>query len=169
MKPENGILTPLLLMAGVVGLDQLTKWLVMSSFRLYESKVIIPGLFSLTYITNTGAAFGLLAGEQTMARQAFFIAVAMVALMVMFFSYRHLRTHGALFIYAIGLIAGGALGNLIDRVRFGSVVDFLDFYINNHHWPAFNVADSAITIGVGLFILGSLLPSAEIREDLDNV
>jgi len=155
-------------MAAVVGLDQFTKWLVMLNFRLYETKVIIPGLFSLTYITNTGAAFGLLAGEQTLARQAFFVAVAMIALIVMFFSYRHLRTQGALFIYAIGLIAGGALGNLIDRVRFGSVVDFLDFYINRHHWPAFNVADSSITIGVGLFILGSLLPSAEKRDELNN-
>lgn len=165
MKLGKGILPPLLWVTGVVAFDQLTKWLVMATFRLYEIKVVIPNFFNLTYITNTGAAFGILAGEQTLLRQAFFISVAMVALLIMFFSYRHFRSQGQLFVHAIGMIAGGAIGNLIDRVRFGKVVDFLDFYIKGYHWPAFNVADSAITIGVGLFILGSLLCPP---EDSDN-
>lgn len=165
MKLGKGLLPPLLWVSGVVAADQFTKWLVMATFRLYEIKIVIPGFFNLTYITNTGAAFGLLAGEQTLLRQAFFISVAMVALLIMFFSYRHFRSQGQLFVHAIGMIAGGAIGNLIDRLRFGKVVDFLDFYIKGYHWPAFNVADSAITIGVGLFILGSLLCPP---EDSDN-
>jgi signal peptidase II len=145
----------------VVGLDQLTKFVIRAEFRLHESVEVIPGFFNLTYITNTGAAFGLFAGEQTLLRQAFFIAVAMAALLVMFFTYRHLHSQGRLFVHAIGMIAGGAIGNLLDRLRLGSVVDFLDFYLKGYHWPAFNVADSAITVGVGLFILGSLLSPAE--------
>jgi signal peptidase II len=76
---------------------------------------------------------------------------------VLAFSFHQFRKQGRIFAHAIGLIAGGAVGNLIDRLRFGAVVDFLDFYLGSHHWPAFNVADSAITIGVGLFILGSIL------------
>ena len=148
-------------LAAVVGLDQLTKFVIRAEFRLHESVEVIPGFFNLTYITNTGAAFGLFAGEQTLLRQAFFIAVAMAALLVMFFTYRHLHSQGRLFVHAIGMIAGGAIGNLLDRLRLGSVVDFLDFYLKGYHWPAFNVADSAITVGVGLFILGSLLSPAE--------
>lgn len=148
-------------LAAVVGLDQLTKFIIRTEFRLHESVEVIPGFFNLTYITNTGAAFGLLAGEQTLLRQAFFIAVAMAALLIMFFTYRHLHSQGRLFVHAIGMIAGGAIGNLLDRLRLGSVVDFLDFYLKGHHWPAFNVADSAITVGVGLFILGSLLSPPE--------
>lgn len=151
-------------LAGVVGLDQLTKFMVVKEFLLYETIPVVPGFFNLTYITNTGAAFGLFAGEQTMLRQVFFIAVAMAALLVMFFSYRHLHSQGRLFVHAIGMIAGGAVGNLIDRLRLGSVVDFLDFYVKTYHWPAFNVADSAITVGVGLFILGTWLSPTEKEE-----
>lgn len=161
MKNSGGLFIVFGWLAAVTGLDQLTKSMVLAGFRLYESIPVIPGFFNLTFITNTGAAFGLLAGEQTLLRQVFFIAVAMVALLVLFFSYRHLHSQGRLFVHAIGLIAGGAVGNLIDRLRFGHVVDFLDFYVKGYHWPAFNVADSAITIGVGLFILGSLLAPAE--------
>ena len=161
MKDKRAIIAPLCWLVVVVGLDQLTKWLVRDSFQLYETKVVVPGFFHLTYITNTGAAFGLFAGEQTLARQAFFVAVAMAALLVMFLTYRHFQSQGPLFVHAIGMIAGGAVGNLIDRVWFGAVTDFLDFFVKEYHWPAFNVADSAITVGVGLFILASLLPTAE--------
>ena len=72
-------------------------------------------------------------------------------------TYRQVKTKGRSYVYAMGLIAGGAMGNLIDRLRFGAVVDFLDFYVKSYHWPAFNVADSAISIGVGLFLLAALL------------
>ena len=164
MKKVSSFIVPAWLF-GVVVVDQLTKIMVLANFNLYESKVVIPGFFDLTYITNTGAAFGILAGEQTMLRQAFFVGVAFVALLVMFFSYRHFKEQGSLFVHGIGMIAGGAIGNLIDRLRYGSVVDFLDFYIKGYHWPAFNVADSAICVGVGLFILGSMLTPPEIEAD----
>lgn len=157
MKNTESPIIPLVWLLVVVVFDQLTKGLVMAYFGLYELKPLIPGLFNLTYLTNTGAAFGMLAGAQSVWRQVFFVGVAVVAIVVLFFSYRQFRSQGRIFAHAIGLIAGGAVGNLIDRLRFGAVVDFLDFYIGTHHWPAFNVADSAITIGVGLFILGSLL------------
>ncbi len=157
MKKIGSPFVPLAWLAGVVVLDQLSKALVMASFRLYELKPVIPGFFNLTYLTNTGAAFGMLAGEESVWRQAFFVGVALVALVIMCLSYREFRKQGRLFGHAIGMIAGGAVGNLIDRLRFGAVVDFLDFYLKGYHWPAFNVADSAITVGVGLFLLASWL------------
>jgi signal peptidase II len=141
----------------VVIVDQLTKLWIMTSFALHEQLTIIPGFFNLVYVTNTGAAFGFLAGSKNLLRQAFFVAVAILALVVIVFAYTHLKRQGKIFVYALGLIAGGAVGNLIDRLRFGSVVDFLDFYIGSYHWPAFNAADSAITTGVGLFLLGTFL------------
>ncbi|MBU2538046.1 MAG: signal peptidase II [Proteobacteria bacterium] len=148
---------PLAWLLTVVVLDQATKAMVMDRFAMFEMLPVIPGLFNLTYLTNTGAAFGMLAGAKSIWRQVFFVGVAVAAVVILFYSYRQFRSQGRIFAHAIGLIAGGAVGNLIDRLRFGAVVDFLDFYIGTHHWPAFNVADSAITIGVGLFILGSLL------------
>jgi signal peptidase II len=145
----------------VVIVDQLTKLWIMTSFALHEQLTIIPGFFNLVYVTNTGAAFGFLAGSKNLLRQAFFVAVAILALVVIVFAYTHLKRQGKIFVYALGLIAGGAVGNLIDRLRFGSVVDFLDFYIGSYHWPAFNAADSAITTGVGLFLLGTFLQHLE--------
>ncbi|MDH4333370.1 MAG: signal peptidase II [Desulfobulbaceae bacterium] len=165
MKKDELPIVPLAWLLGVVILDQLTKELVMAYFGLYELQPVIPGLFNLTYLTNTGAAFGMLAGAQSVWRQVFFVGVAVAAIGVMFFSYRQFRSQGKIFAHAIGLVAGGAAGNLIDRLRFGAVVDFLDFYVGTHHWPAFNVADSAITVGVGLFILGTIMyPPKESEE-----
>lgn len=148
---------PLLSMVGVIALDQLSKWWITHTFALYQSRVVLPGFFNLTFITNTGAAFGFLAGQETALRQAFFVGVSITALVVLVIAYRHLRHDGRLVVTALGLIAGGALGNLIDRLRLGRVIDFLDVYVGTHHWPAFNVADSAITIGAGLLIVGSLI------------
>lgn len=93
--------------------------------------------------------------------------MAVLALGVLVGAYRHYRLQGTLWVVAIGLIAGGAVGNLIDRLRFGSVIDFLDFYVKTYHWPAFNVADSAITVGVGLFLLaGFRAESADKNGDV---
>jgi signal peptidase II len=162
-KPDSPII-PLAWLLAVVVLDQATKALIMAKFSMFELQPVIPGLFNLTYLTNTGAAFGMLAGAPTIWRQVFFVGVAVVAIGVLVFSYRQFRNQGRIFAHAIGLIAGGAVGNLIDRLRFGAVVDFLDFYIGTRHWPAFNVADAAITIGVGLFILGSVMSPGEDSE-----
>ena len=164
MKKSDSPVIPLAWLLGVVVLDQATKALIMAYFYLYELKPVIPDLFNLTYLTNTGAAFGMMAGAQSIWRQVFFIGVAVAAIGVMVFSYKQFRSQGRIFAHAIGMIAGGAVGNLIDRLRFGAVVDFLDFYLGEHHWPAFNVADSAITVGVGLFILGTLFHPPQESE-----
>ena len=163
-KYDLSDLVPVGIAVAVVIVDQLSKLWIMATFSLHEQQDIIPGFFNLVYVTNTGAAFGFLAGSKTMLRQAFFVAVAVVALIIIVFAYGQLKRQGKIFVYALGFIAGGAVGNLIDRLRFGSVVDFLDFYLGSHHWPAFNAADSAITIGVGLFLLGTLLQHLNERK-----
>ncbi len=142
-----------LIILSVVVSDQLSKAWIMAHFALYESLEVIPGLFSLTYLTNRGAAFGFLNGAHGSWRHAFFIGVALLAMVMMVFLLRQMQKEGRLQVTAIALIFGGAAGNLIDRLRFGAVVDFLDFYWAGHHWPAFNVADSAITVGVTIFLI----------------
>ena len=163
-KFELRDLIPVGIAALVIIIDQLTKLWIMTNFALYEQQNVIPGLFDLVYVTNTGAAFGFLAGSKNLLRQLFFVGVAIVALVVIVYAYGHLKRQGKIFVYALGLIGGGAIGNLIDRLRFGSVVDFLDFYLGSYHWPAFNAADSAITVGVGLFLLGTLLQHMEEKK-----
>ncbi|MBW2470525.1 MAG: lipoprotein signal peptidase [Deltaproteobacteria bacterium] len=156
-KYELSDLIPVGVAAAVIIVDQVTKLWIMTVFALHEQLTVIPGFFNLVYVTNTGAAFGFLAGDKTWLRQFFFVTVSIVALVVIALAYNHLKKQSRIFVYSLGLIAGGAVGNLIDRLRFGSVVDFLDFYLGSYHWPAFNAADSAITVGVGLFLLGTLL------------
>jgi len=148
------------LMLAIIAADQLSKWWITANFHLYESREIIGGLFNLTFITNKGAAFGILGGDHAAWRQLFFVAAALLALSFIAWSYRDLRRRGGLYASALTMIAAGAAGNLIDRLRLGYVVDFLDFYVGHHHWPAFNIADSAITVGVLLFIGGQLLMGA---------
>ncbi|MCL2459426.1 MAG: signal peptidase II, partial [Desulfobulbus sp.] len=111
----------------------------------------------LTHLTNNGAAFGMLAGQPALWRQAFFIAAAAIALVCIWIALRSFSQRSWIYSAALGLIAGGAIGNLIDRIRWGFVVDFLDFYLGQSHWPAFNAADSAITVGVALFMVYNLL------------
>ena len=137
----------------VLVLDQASKAWVVASFRLYESRPVIPGLFNLTYLTNTGGAFGLFAGPPSLGRQMFFLAVGLAAMIGIWFVQRRLGASHRLYVFSLALISGGAAGNLVDRFRQGSVIDFFDFYLGSHHWPAFNIADSAITIGVALFLL----------------
>ena len=148
----------------VVVLDQLTKLWIVKSFQLYESLEIIPAFFNLTYLTNKGAAFGFLAGVTSVWRHYFFLVLASVALVLIGFAWFRMRKDHRFYGPALALIAGGAIGNVIDRVRLGAVVDFLDFYVAGHHWPAFNVADSAITVGVALFLLANFLEERQKRQ-----
>ncbi len=148
-----GNVVALFVLFAVVILDQVSKVLIVKSFALYESMEILPGFFSLTYLTNKGAAFGFLANIDAAWRHYFFLVLAVVALVVLFAAYRKLCREHRFYGPVLALIAGGAIGNVIDRIRLGAVVDFLDFYVASHHWPAFNVADSAITVGVTLFIV----------------
>lgn len=156
--------------AAVLLLDQLTKYMVVQRFKLHESVRVIPGFFDLTYVRNPGAAFGFLAGAPGAWRSIFFITVSIVALAVIIALVR--QTRDRLQVVAFALIGGGAVGNLIDRVRFGEVVDFIDWYSRSFHWPTFNIADSAITIGVGLLAMDMLFvrkePSTTIQEPNDK-
>lgn len=143
----------LLIVALITGIDQLTKYFVVRELGLYESVEIIPGLFNLTYITNRGAAFSLLAEVDSPWRHYFFLFVggcAVIALTILWF---YTVRESAVQALGIALISAGALGNLLDRIRTGAVVDFLDFYFGRYHWPAFNVADSAICLGVAVVLI----------------
>jgi len=134
-------------------LDQATKVHIMQTMRLHESIPIIPNFLSLTYIRNPGAAFGLLASSGQMFRLIFFSLTSLFALGLLGTIFLRLRQDDWLGHSSIAAILGGAIGNMLDRLRFGEVIDFLDFYIQNYHWPAFNVADSAISVGVFFLIL----------------
>ena len=147
----------LAIVAAVVIFDQLTKWWILNSFSLYESLEVIPGFFSLTYLTNKGAAFGFLAGQAGVWRHYLFLVLGAVALVVIVFSWWRMRQSHPFYAISLPLIAGGAIGNLIDRLRHGAVVDFLDISVGTYHWPAFNVADSAICVGVAVFLLANIL------------
>ena len=141
----------------VILLDQWTKFLVIAHFEYGESLTMIQNFFSLTYVRNTGAAFGFMAQANPTLRVPFFLAVPIIAMVVLGFLYRDLPRDGKWRALALGLVSGGAIGNLIDRLRLGYVVDFLDFhYHTDYYFPAFNVADSAICLGVGILLLASM-------------
>jgi signal peptidase II len=109
---------------------------------------VIDGLFNLTYIRNTGAAFGIFAGSAASFRLPFLILFSVVAVGFVLSMLRRLPNDQTGLISALSFIIGGAVGNLIDRILYGEVIDFLDFYWGSYHWPAFNLADSFITVGV---------------------
>src|SRR6476659_5488138 len=135
-----GIIVP-----GTIILDQVTKYLVLQKFHLSESTSVIEGFFNLTYIRNTGAAFGLLAQAHPSFRIPFFIIVPIVALVAIGYIFKKVPKGDWKLTIALSLVIGGAIGNLIDRIYLGFVVDFLDFHWkNDYHFLAFNVADSAI-------------------------
>lgn len=133
--------------------DQLTKWYIDTSFALGEARAVIRHFFHITYVRNPGAAFGILADHAV--RLPFFISVSLLAVAGILWYVRRVPAHPPWQHLALGLILGGALGNLIDRVRLGEVIDFLDVHWYNYHWPAFNIADSGICVGVGILLLCS--------------
>ena len=132
--------------------DQLTKFIVDRGMPLHHSIPVIENLFSLTYIRNTGAAFGFLAGSAAAFRLPFLIVFSLVAVGFVVVMLRRLPEQETGLITALAFILGGAIGNLIDRFAYGEVIDFLDFYWSAYHWPAFNVADSFITLGVSIMV-----------------
>jgi signal peptidase II len=144
-----------------VFLDQASKAYIMQTMRLHESIPIVPGFFSLTYIRNPGAAFGILASSSTGFRLLFFAVTSLFALVLLGTIFFRLRSDDWTGQLSIAAILGGAIGNLLDRLRFGEVIDFLDCYIEEYHWPAFNVADAAISVGVFLLILHFALEKKE--------
>ncbi|MEK6579951.1 MAG: signal peptidase II [Bdellovibrionota bacterium] len=142
-----------MLASSIILLDQLTKYLVLGNFHLGESQPVIPGLLNLTYIRNTGAAFGMLAQADPKFRIPFFVIVPLAALSAIVYVFRRIPAKDRKLSVALALVMGGAMGNLIDRLSLGYVVDFLDFHWKyRYHFPAFNVADSAICMGVAILM-----------------
>jgi signal peptidase II len=137
----------------MVLLDFVTKAYISSTMLLHESFPVIEGFFNITYVRNPGAAFSILADAPAAFRSIFFIAVTSVAILCILYYVIKDTSEDLLMTFGLSLIMSGAVGNLIDRVRLGEVVDFIDVYIGSYHWPAFNVADSAITVGAFLLIL----------------
>lgn len=145
----------------VLVLDQATKIYVDRSMALHSSITVIENFFNITYLRNKGAAFGILADSKF--RLPFFIVVSTVAVGVIFVVIKKLREDQRLAAYSLSLIFSGAIGNLIDRVRLGEVIDFLYFHWYEHYWPAFNVADSAICVGVFLLAIDMYLEERKAR------
>jgi signal peptidase II len=141
------------LSALVIVVDQVTKRVIDSAMQLHQTIELVP-YFQLTYMRNQGAAFSFLSGAGGWQRW-FFIGLAIVASVFIFVWLRKLDPSRRREAVAWALVLGGALGNLIDRILYGYVIDFLDVYVGDWHWPAFNVADSAITVGVALLLLDS--------------
>ena len=134
-------------------IDQLSKIYIDGAFKLYQSIPVIDNFFSITYVRNPGAAFGIL--RDSAIRIPFFISVSLLASIGIIWYLRRVSAKDRWQHFSLGLIFSGAVGNLIDRIRLGEVIDFLDVYWRQHHWPAFNVADSAICVGVAILFLCS--------------
>lgn len=139
-----------LLAAIILILDQISKFIICRVILPGSSFPVIKNIFHLTYVQNKGAAFGLFP-NQTL----FFISITLLTIFLILFFHQRLSKKGGPLSWALGLILGGALGNLIDRIRLKAVIDFLDFSLKGHHWPSFNIADSAITIGAIILLFSA--------------
>lgn len=140
----------------VVMLDRVSKWLVAANISLHDSVPVLPGFFRITHVQNSGAAFGLFAessSEWKVAALILFSSLALTVVSALLWKNSHTMTTTGI---GLALILGGAVGNLWDRLLTGRVVDFLDFFVGSYHWPAFNVADSAIVVGA-LLLVGEIL------------
>lgn len=145
------------LVAGaVIVLDQLTKWCVRQTIPVYETIPVINGFFSIIHARNPGGAFSLFAGANHGIRMPFFFLASATAIVVLFYYLRQIPSDQRWLLFAVAAVLGGAVGNLIDRVLFGEVTDFLLVYWHQYQWPAFNVADSFISIGVTILVGHSL-------------
>jgi signal peptidase II len=147
----------------VVALDQITKLWVVASMQLHES-IVVFSWFNLTYVRNPGAAFSLFADHSSAFRVPFFIGVSLVAAVAIAFFVKQTPPTQRSVLIACGLVLGGAVGNLIDRVAYGEVIDFADAHWRGMHWPAFNVADACISVGVGLLLLRGVF----VRDDTES-
>jgi signal peptidase II len=148
----------------VIALDQVTKLAVIRALRPFDAIPVIPGFFNLVHVRNPGIAFGLLSQLGT-AWSAFLLsAVTTAAIILLILWFGRLRDDDRRTAFGLSLIIGGAVGNLIDRVRLGEVVDFLDFYMGSFHWPAFNVADSAVTVGTIWLALSILFEKSAKKQ-----
>ena len=157
MPTRKSDLRTLALWAGLtLALDLVTKTLALDSISPWKPTAVIPGFFNLVLTYNTGAAFSIFASDSSPGQGLKMALLSLVSLLPFVYLFLKSKTRGRLFVASLGLILGGALGNIHDRLRWEAVVDFLDFYWGDYHWPAFNVADIAICVGAGLLILSIL-------------
>ncbi|MFP4476571.1 MAG: signal peptidase II [Desulfatibacillaceae bacterium] len=142
--------------------DQLTKAWILASLRLYDGFAVIPGFFNIIHVRNTGGAFSVFSDSHQTLRVAIFVGGATLALLLVLYLYKQTPLAARWFAASLALVMAGAVGNLIDRLRFGNVVDFLDFHVGSWHWPAFNVADMCITVGVAILAVHFLFKKEPI-------
>jgi len=157
------------LLGAVVVLDQITKALVVARLGLHEYVPLIDGLLSISHVRNRGAAFGVLSDASLPHQHLLLAGLSLLALVAIAFYFVRLPAEARLPRLALALVLGGAIGNLIDRLRFGYVVDFVHVYWRDHVWPDFNVADSAISVGVTLLVLDILLERRAEKPDAPGV
>ncbi len=147
----------------IIALDQLTKTYIHTHFFLGQSSSMIANIFDITYVRNPGAAFGIFAAMPPAFRETFFSVIPLAALLVIIGLLRATSEDQKTTILSLSLVFGGAIGNYIDRLRFKYVIDFLYFHFYDHYFPAFNVADSAIVVGVCILLLQMLFKKAEMQ------
>lgn len=150
----------------VLVLDQLTKMLIRATVPLHTAFPVIDSFFHITHVLNSGGAFSFLADASPTFRLPFFLAASAVAIGALIHFIRQVAPHQRLLLFALAGILGGAVGNLVDRVAVGQVTDFLDLHWRGYHWPAFNVADSFISVGVCILLLHSVF-AGEPEEHQD--
>ncbi len=156
MSPEARKGTYLLLSLAVLALDQWSKWWIEGHLAPHAVLPVVPGFLNLTHVRNTGVAFGLFAGQAAGLGSWFLSLLGLGALAVVGLYFRRAAPSDSRLLAALASILGGALGNLLDRVASGAVTDFIDAYVGSYHWHTFNVADSAITVGIALMALDFL-------------
>ncbi len=154
MKRKYWVL--LITFAVVLFLDQYTKFVVEKDLPLHQRVEVVHGFFNLTHVRNPGGAFGILGGRRGPWGSVFFVGVSAIAIVSILFFFRRIREDEKNLALSFSLVLAGAVGNLLDRLRYGEVVDFLEFYVSSFYWPAFNIADSAICIGIGLMAIEML-------------
>ena len=154
-SPAPGKRHFLLLSVAIVAIDQWTKWLVETHITLHGSRELVPGVLYLSHVRNTGVAFGLFANHGVATYSWVLSILSLAALLLVGWFFWRTPTHSRLLLVALAMVLGGALGNLLDRATTGAVTDFVGVYLGSYRWPDFNVADSAISVGIALMLLDS--------------
>ena len=144
----------------IIALDQISKSIILRTIHTHETIPIIKGFFNLVHVRNRGMAFGLMNQTGNDLSYYLLITATMGAILILIYWFRRLKNDELKIIFGLSLILGGAIGNLFDRLRFGEVIDFIDVHIAQYHWPAFNVADSAITAGTIWIALNLIFQSS---------
>lgn len=155
----------LLISLCVLVLDQWSKWMIEAHVTPYSRHSVIPDLLNFTNVQNTGVAFGLFASKGNLTGTLVLTVLGLAALGFVAYYFSLVPSSDRMLLVALSLVIGGAIGNLLDRIMNGGVTDFIDFYFGSYHWHTFNVADSAISVGIGLMILGTILHREEPALD----